>query len=236
MKHTDFTIGETFWCSGRQWRCTDIGTRTIVAIRIDRVAIGSTAPELRRTLSGAEAEAEGWFNGPPYASAESVFDEDDIEACTLEADPADEALSPLAPSADADNNDDPLRAADVAAGIAQAHAIREQARVGGLRFEAYLPSSLADWLLGLIEGGVFTYPSEAAFVMLGEAEDLEPHADLRAEILRRSCQAAMDDPRPRIPHEEFVERMRVQMSSPLPEPAVWRRVQRGAGPARSNLR
>ncbi len=27
-----------------------------------------------------------WFNGPPYAVAECVFDEDDIEGCTLEPD------------------------------------------------------------------------------------------------------------------------------------------------------
>jgi hypothetical protein len=37
------------------------------------------APPLCRTLSGAEAAAEGWFRGPPYAVAESVFDENDIE-------------------------------------------------------------------------------------------------------------------------------------------------------------
>jgi hypothetical protein len=34
MQHSEFTIGGTFWCSGRQWRCTDIGTRTIAAIRV----------------------------------------------------------------------------------------------------------------------------------------------------------------------------------------------------------
>ena len=39
------------------------------------------SPPLRRTLSGAEAEVEGWFRGPPYAGAESAFDEDDIEGC-----------------------------------------------------------------------------------------------------------------------------------------------------------
>ncbi len=84
MRYADFRIGEEFWCGGRQWRCTDIGTRTIVAIRIDRVEVGSSAPERRRILSRAEAEAKGWFNGPPYAVAESVFDEDDIEACSPE--------------------------------------------------------------------------------------------------------------------------------------------------------
>jgi hypothetical protein len=39
--------------------------------------------------------------------------------------------------------------------IAQARALREQAGKGGLRFEAYLPPDLAEWLLDLIERGVF---------------------------------------------------------------------------------
>jgi hypothetical protein len=85
VKHADFTIGGEFWCAGKRWRCTDIGTRTIVAIRIDSVEVESNVPELRRTLSRAEAEAEGWFRGPPYAVAESVFDEDDHVGCTLSA-------------------------------------------------------------------------------------------------------------------------------------------------------
>jgi len=86
MKHADFKIGTEFWCSGRQWRCTDIGTRAVVAIRLDQVEVGSNMPELRRTLSRAEAEADGWFNGPPYAVSESVFDEDDQAGCTLTPD------------------------------------------------------------------------------------------------------------------------------------------------------
>jgi len=91
MQHHEFRIGGTFWCSGRQWRCTDIGTRTIIAMRIDSVDVGSNRPELRRTLSRAEAEAEGWFKGPPYAVAEVVFDEDDLPGCSLEPDPDDSA-------------------------------------------------------------------------------------------------------------------------------------------------
>jgi len=86
MKLADFRIGEEFWCGGRQYRCTDIGARTIVAIRVDRVEVGSNAPELRRTLNRAEAEAQGWFNGPPYAVAESAFDEYDQQGCTLTRD------------------------------------------------------------------------------------------------------------------------------------------------------
>ena len=82
MERSQFKIGGTFWCAGRTWRCTDIGTRTIVAIRVDSVEVGSKMPEHRRTLSRSEAEAEGWFNGPPYAVAESVFDENDIKGCS----------------------------------------------------------------------------------------------------------------------------------------------------------
>lgn len=85
MNHSDFAIGETFWCGGRQWRCTDIGTRVIVAIRIDQIEVGSSVPELHRTLSGIEAEADGWFNGPPYAVMERVFDEDTMQDCTAKA-------------------------------------------------------------------------------------------------------------------------------------------------------
>lgn len=56
MRHSDFRIGDMFWCSGRQWRCTDIGTRTVLAIRLDSVNVGSSMPERRRTLGQAEAE------------------------------------------------------------------------------------------------------------------------------------------------------------------------------------
>lgn len=78
-----FRIGAEFWCGGRQWRCTDIGTRTVVAIRLDQVEVASSASKRHRTLGRAEAEAEGWFDGPPYAVAEHVFDEDDLECCAL---------------------------------------------------------------------------------------------------------------------------------------------------------
>jgi hypothetical protein len=59
----------------------DIGTRMIIAVRIDGVSVRGDKSERRRTLDRA-AEAEGWFNWPPYAVAEHVFDEDDIEGCS----------------------------------------------------------------------------------------------------------------------------------------------------------
>lgn len=105
--------------------------------------------------------------------------------------------------------------------VAQAKALRKQAAEGGLRFEAYLPPRLAEWLLERIEKGVFLDPSEAAFVLLGEREELEPHTDLRKELLRRRLNAAIDDPRPRIPAEQVFEELRKELAAPRPEPAAW---------------
>jgi antitoxin ParD1/3/4 len=112
-------------------------------------------------------------------------------------------------------------AEEKAKGAAQAKALRTQAEKGGLRFSAYLPPGLADWLLGLVEKGIFHDPSEAVFVILGEHRDLEPHADLRRELLSRTLQAAMDDPRPGIPAEEVFKKLKE--TRPLPEPAVWKK-------------
>jgi hypothetical protein len=93
MEHGDFHIGLEFWMSGSQWRCTDVGTRVIVAIRIDPVEIGTSENGVvtTRRISRAEAEALGRFSGPPYGVLESVIDEDDREACSLTPDDGDEA-------------------------------------------------------------------------------------------------------------------------------------------------
>lgn len=65
MKREEFAIGLVFWSDGRRWRCTDIGTRVITAFRLDH------------------EDDPSWYNGPPYAVAEEVFDEDDLEGCQL---------------------------------------------------------------------------------------------------------------------------------------------------------
>jgi len=63
MKHSDFRIGTEFLTATGRWRCTDIGARTIIAIKLDL------------------DHDPRWYNGPPYAVVESVFDEDGIEGC-----------------------------------------------------------------------------------------------------------------------------------------------------------
>ena len=91
MKHSEFVIGNIFYCGGREWRCTDVGIRVVVAIRLDLTDIVSYSPKLPepkqyRSLNRFEAESEGWFTGPPYAVVEHVFDEYDLPACTVEED------------------------------------------------------------------------------------------------------------------------------------------------------
>ena len=76
-------------------------------------------------------------------------------------------------------------------------------------------------MLARIEQGMFLDPSEAVFVILGEHERLEPHADLRTELLRRTLQAAIEDTRPGIPAAQVFEKLRKELSGPRPEPACW---------------
>jgi len=123
---------------------------------------------------------------------------------------------------ESDTQEDWRTPADRERDIAQAEALREQARNGGLRFEVFLPSGLAEWVLDFVERGVFVDPSEAVFVILGEHKDLEPHGDLRTEILKRSLDASINDPRPPIPLDEFKKKMAERMAKPRSEPAVWR--------------
>ncbi len=65
MEHGDFRIGDRFWTAAGEWQCTDVGTRTIVAVKIDAQVVADPS----------------WLNGPPYAIAEQAFDEYDFEGC-----------------------------------------------------------------------------------------------------------------------------------------------------------
>ncbi len=63
MKHSDFQIGKGFYTLTRKWICTDIGTRTIIAL---------------------QAVTFDKDKGPPFTYSETLFDEYDIQGCTLD--------------------------------------------------------------------------------------------------------------------------------------------------------
>lgn len=68
MKHQDFKEGMIFFTATGAWKVTDIGRRTVIAIKLDHVPDGKIA-------------------GPPYWVAEQVFDEDDFKGCFEEQHP-----------------------------------------------------------------------------------------------------------------------------------------------------
>lgn len=83
MKKEDFSIGLEFYTASATWRCTDIGTRVIVAIRIDQVTVSEHDCENEPTTS-IVTDDQSWFYRPPYAVAEHVFDEFDMGGCSLD--------------------------------------------------------------------------------------------------------------------------------------------------------
>ena len=64
MQRSEFTIGLRFYTDAGEWQCTDLGTRVVVAIKIDE-------------------HDESWLSDLPFAIPEVVFDEYDIEGCFL---------------------------------------------------------------------------------------------------------------------------------------------------------
>jgi antitoxin ParD1/3/4 len=66
--------------------------------------------------------------------------------------------------------------------------VRRQAAEGGLRFEAYLPPSLAAWVISLVEQDIFHSPSEAVFVAMQSFRELDEHPDVKRELLTRTLQ------------------------------------------------
>src|SRR5450432_2007863 len=86
MKHSEFRIGLEFWCGGKRWRCTDVGTRIVAVISLEPHEVvdmtspdDPTVPPETRSYTTDDPE---WLLGSPYKIAESIFDEYDIEGCS----------------------------------------------------------------------------------------------------------------------------------------------------------
>ena len=58
MHFKDFALGTEFVTgSGKRWRVTDLGSRTVIAVCLDD-----------------HPDDPSWYTGPPYAVVEHVFD------------------------------------------------------------------------------------------------------------------------------------------------------------------
>jgi hypothetical protein len=88
VKHSDFQIGTEFFTGSGKWRCTDAGTRVIVAISLEPREM----VRVRRDASGERIEEHFTSDdprdllGPPYMVAEHVFSEYDFDGCYATAD------------------------------------------------------------------------------------------------------------------------------------------------------
>ena len=88
MNHAQFHIGLDFSCGDKRWRCTDVGSRVIVAISLDPHEVVSLIADpqdrSKRNERRYVTEDASWLSGPPYAIVEHVFDEDSIQGCRLD--------------------------------------------------------------------------------------------------------------------------------------------------------
>ena len=82
MELRDFVIGETFWTHSGAFRCTDIGTRVVVAVKLGpRVVSRAESVDGEVRITQRIDDDANWLNGPPYAVEEVVFDENELLGC-----------------------------------------------------------------------------------------------------------------------------------------------------------
>jgi hypothetical protein len=87
MTPKDLHIGLEFWCSGKHWRRTDVGSRVVVAISLEAHEVASSERDPNDPIKRIERRYMSsdpiLFDGPPYGIVEHVFDEDSLEICSL---------------------------------------------------------------------------------------------------------------------------------------------------------
>lgn len=126
---------------------------------------------------------------------------------------------------ESDSDDDIFPAAYRAAQQEQATKLKPAAEKAGLEFKGYLAPQDALWALDVIEKGVFLWPSEIVSVAVQQFIEMSEHPDLQRELLRRTLQKAMDDPRPAVPAEEAFAEIEAHIAeSRNHQPARWEKV------------
>jgi hypothetical protein len=83
MQYRDFHIGTEFFTAAGKWRCTDVGTRVVVAISLEPREM----MKVHYDETGVRHEEHYISNdprdliGPPYSIVEYVFSEYDFDGC-----------------------------------------------------------------------------------------------------------------------------------------------------------
>ncbi|WVT77679.1 hypothetical protein QM996_26515 (plasmid) [Sinorhizobium chiapasense] len=125
----------------------------------------------------------------------------------------------------ADPHDDIYPPEYRAAQQAQAAALKAEASEHGLRLEAYLVPSVAEWVLAQVERGRFLDPSEAVFAAMQVFMELGAHPDLHEELFRREMTKRLNDDGPTIPGDEALARLKERIKRRADhEPPTWVKV------------
>lgn len=74
-------------------------------------------------------------------------------------------------------------------------------------------------MLERIEPGTFADPSQAVFAIVGNFRELEPHSDLRDELLRRMLDASAAELELARPADAVFAELRRELAGPRPEEA-----------------
>jgi hypothetical protein len=84
MKLSDFKVGTEFVHRQKTFRCTDVGSRVVIAICLSEVTQTQT-----RNVGGKVVKEQvavlnpdaSWFEGPPYGIPERAFNERELPEC-----------------------------------------------------------------------------------------------------------------------------------------------------------
>lgn len=80
MKLEEFKIGEFFWTGSGKWKCYDIGTKTVIAIKWQKENANITVTDGLGNFD-TEIMAIDPDSAPSYMLSHSNFYEDDFAGC-----------------------------------------------------------------------------------------------------------------------------------------------------------
>ncbi|MGL3607643.1 hypothetical protein ACSV9I_14095 [Rhizobium sp. G187] len=93
----------------------------------------------------------------------------------------------------------------------------------GLRFEAFLPSELANWFLTTISVGRFAHPNEMIVEMATVFRQLELHPDLMQELLARQINQVRAGKTQGVSNELLSKQMDELWTRQAPGPLEWKK-------------
>ena len=116
--------------------------------------------------------------------------------------------------------------------IQQAQALRAQAAEHGLRCDAFLVPSMAEWVLDMVERGDFVDPSEAIHTFMLQARELQKYPDIQRDMLNNKLDEGIATAERgelidgRIVMEKMKERIQERLKNHASsDPAVWQKIE-----------